>query len=193
MQVTILRSAIVYIQSLKQLISDCDANLLDQALYNTATSPAPSTGRSKGPGSKQSKVQTSSSSKVKTSKRVILESKWTNYSQQFLQDKFSARDGSPECHQLSEGAGTSRMDTEDVRLDPAELQQWPRCLQHLPHISELLGGGSHSEAGEAGGGNIQIHIQLIEDSKLMMVEPHTPALDMETYTDMAAYSQCLSL
>ena len=190
---TILRSAIVYIQSLKQLISDCDANLLDQALYNTATSPAPSTGRSKGPGSKQSKVQTSSSSsKVKTSKRVILESKWTNYSQQFLQDKFSARDGSPESHQLSEGAGTSRMDTEDVRLDPAELQQWPRCLQHLPHISELLGGGGHSEA-EAGGGNIQIHIQLIEDSKLMMVEPHTPALDMETYTDMAAYSQCLSL
>ena len=193
MQVTILRSAIVYIQSLKQLISDCDANLLDQALYNTATSPAPSTGRSKGPGSKQSKVQTSSSSKVKTSKRVILESKWTNYSQQFLQDKFSARDGSPESHQLSEGAGAgagARMDTEDVRLDPAELQQWPRCLQHLPHISELLGG--HPEP-EAGGGNIQIHIQLIEDSKLMMVEPHTPALDMETYTDMAAYSQCLSL
>ena len=186
---TILRSAIVYIQSLKQLISDCDANLLDQALYNTATSPAPSTGRSKGPGSKQSKVQTSSSSKVKTSKRVILESKWTNYSQQFLQDKFSARDGSPESHQLSEGAGPSRMDTEDVRLDPAELTL-PRCLQHLPHISELLGG--HPEP-EAGGGNIQIHIQLIEDSKLMMVEPHTPALDMETYTDMAAYSQCLSL
>ena len=187
---TILRSAIVYIQSLKQLISDCDANLLDQALYNTATSPAPSTGRSKGPGSKQSKVQTSSSSsKVKTSKRVILESKWTNYSQQFLQDKFSARDGSPESHQLSEGAGSSRMDTEDVRLDPAELTL-PRCLHHLPHISELLGG--HPEP-EAGGGNIQIHIQLIEDSKLMMVEPHTPALDMETYTDMAAYSQCLSL
>ena len=191
---TILRSAIVYIQSLKQLISDCDANLLDQALYNTASSPAPSTGRSKGPGSKQSKVQTSSSSKVKTSKRVILESKWTNYSQQFLQDKFSARDGSPESHQLGEGAGAgagARMDTEDVRLDPAELTL-PRCLQHLPHISELLGGGGHPEA-EAGGGNIQIHIQLIEDSKLMMVEPHTPALDMETYTDMAAYSQCLSL
>ena len=188
MQVTILRSAIVYIQSLKQLISDCDANLLDQALYNTTSSPAPSTGRSKGTGSKQSKVQTSSS-KVKTSKRVILESKWTNYSQQFLQDKFSARDGSPESHQLSEGAGPSRMDTEDVRLDPAELTL-PRCLQHLPHISELLGG--HPEP-EAGGGNIQIHIQLIEDSKLMMVEPHTPALDMETYTDMAAYSQCLSL
>ena len=192
MQVTILRSAIVYIQSLKQLISDCDANLLDQALYNTATSPIPSTGRSKGPGSKQSKVQTSSS-KVKTSKRVILESKWTNYSQQFLQDKFSARDGSPESHQLSEGAGSSRMDTEDVRLDslpsPAELAL-PRCLQHLPHISELLGG--HTEA-EGSGGNIQIHIQLIEDSKLMMLEPHTPALDMETYTDMAAYSQCLSL
>ena len=189
---TILRSAIVYIQSLKQLISDCDANLLDQALYNTTSSPAPSTGRSKGPGSKQSKVQTSSS-KVKTSKRVILESKWTNYSQQFLQDKFSARDGSPESHQLSEGAGPSRMDTEDVRLDPAELTL-PRCLRHLPHISELLGGGghSHSEA-EGSGGNIQIHIQLIEDSKLMMVEPHTPALDMETYTDMAAYSQCLSL
>ena len=185
---TILRSAIVYIQSLKQLISDCDANLLDQALYNTATSPAPSTGRSKGPGSKQSKVQTSSSSsKVKTSKRVILESKWTNYSQQFLQDKFSARDGSPESHQLSEGAGPSRMDTDtDTELT------LPRCLQHLPHISELLGGGGHPEA-EAGGGNIQIHIQLIEDSKLMMVEPHTPALDMETYTDMAAYSQCLSL
>ena len=37
LQVSILRSAIVYIQALKQLISDCDSGLVDSELYTTST------------------------------------------------------------------------------------------------------------------------------------------------------------
>ena len=191
-QVTILRSAIVYINSLKQLISDCDANLIDSELYSPASVPSPPSPPVQSPTSKSQKVQSSGGqNKVKNSKRVILESKWTNYSQQFLQDKFSKDipDKSDPCSPLppinAVQPSTDALLTQ-LALNPIQpgvhLKEHMPKVQNLPNIDELFG-GQMMDTGSAGT-NIQICIQLIEDpSKL-------DDIDMEQYTDIA---HCLSL
>ena len=188
---TILRSAIVYINSLKQLISDCDANLIDTDLYSPSSLPPPSP-PVQSPTSKSQKVQSSGGqNKVKNSKRVILESKWTNYSQQFLQDKFSKE--SPEksdpCSPLppinAVQPSTDALLTQ-LALNPIQpglpLKEHSPRIQNLPNIDELFG-GQMMETGGAGT-NIQICIQLIDGPDKL------DDIDMEQYTDIA---QCLSL
>jgi len=189
-KVTILRSAIVYINSLKQLISDCDANLIDSELYSPSSVASPPSPPVQSPTSKSQKVQSSGGqNKVKNSKRVILESKWTNYSQQFLQDKFSKDipDKSDPCSPLppinAVQPSTDALLTQ-LALNPIQpgIHLKEPKVQNLPNIDELFG-GQMMDTGSAGT-NIQICIQLIEDpSKL-------DDIDMEQYTDIA---HCLSL
>ena len=190
---TILRSAIVYINSLKQLISDCDANLIDTNLYSPSSLPPPSPPlQVQSPGIKPQKVQNSGGqNKVKNSKRVILESKWTNYSQQFLQDKFSK--DSPDksefsclppitAVQPSTDALLTQLASNPIRTG-LPLKEPQLKVQNLPNIDELFG-GQMMDTGSAGA-NIQICIQLIEDPSRQL------DMDIEEYTDIAA--QCLSL
>ena len=128
---------------------------------------------------------------MKNSKRVILESKWTNYSQQFLQDKFSKDSpdkSDPSCSPLppihAVQPSTDALLTQ-LALNPIQpghpLKEHPPKVQNLPNIDELFG-GQMMDTGSAGT-NIQICIQLIED-------PSKLDIDMEQYTDIA---QCLSL
>merc|ERR1712106_667094 len=93
---TTLRSAIAYINCLKQLIEDCDAGLVDQTEFAEEEDKISESNiiPVKTPGSKK-KVKTPKKSikpvkgKVKGSKPVILDAKWTNYSPQFLGHKFA--------------------------------------------------------------------------------------------------------
>merc|ERR1712128_390471 len=85
-KVTTLRSAIVYINSLKQLIEDCDAGLVDETVFgdkeDTISGCAKNT---KTPILKPKTVNR----KVKGSKPIILDAKWANYSPQFLGHKLA--------------------------------------------------------------------------------------------------------
>ena len=95
MQVSTLKSAIAYISCLQQLIEDCDAGLVDETLFSF---------KEKENREKENKVTNKKSSKtrrgkaektkhlankVKKSKPVFLDSKWKNYSEQFLGQRFS--------------------------------------------------------------------------------------------------------
>ena len=93
LQVSTLRSAISYINCLKKLIEDCDDGLVDKTMFSAKEKKANSKIKtSTCPAKKKKKAvkdQTHVESKVKTSKPVILDPKWTNYSEQFLGHKFS--------------------------------------------------------------------------------------------------------
>ena len=95
-KVTTLRSAIDYINCLKQLIDDCDAGLVDRAellgkhVKQTDVGLTPKQ-KSASPKIKKAgkKSPQTLKSVVKSSKPILLDSKWTNYSPQFLEHKFS--------------------------------------------------------------------------------------------------------
>ena len=88
-KVTTLRSAIAYINNLKQLIKECDAGLVDKTECNVKhdkeiinkTHEYPK--KMKTPKKKSKCVK----SVVKCSKPIILDANWTNYSPQSLQNK----------------------------------------------------------------------------------------------------------
>jgi len=90
-KVSTLRSAIAYINSLKQIIEECDAGLIDMTSFqNTVTNDRErkentDKNKVKQVGKKDPNIK----NKVKGSKPVILDPKWTNYSEQFLWQKFS--------------------------------------------------------------------------------------------------------
>ena len=89
-KVTTLRSAIAYINNLKQLIQDCDAGLVDKTECNVKpdneiilvnkTHEYPK--KMKTPKKKTKSVK----SVVKFSKPTILDANWTNYSPQSIQN-----------------------------------------------------------------------------------------------------------
>eukprot|EP00092_Neocalanus_flemingeri_P040965 GFUD01044604.1.p1 GENE.GFUD01044604.1~~GFUD01044604.1.p1 ORF type:complete len:319 (-),score=100.70 GFUD01044604.1:60-929(-) len=94
-KVTTLKSAIAYINCLKKLIEDCDAGLVDKKMFSSKEMKA-SKGKeniasdtsTKATKEKAEKDKTPKERRVKTSKPVILDPKWTNYSEQFLESKF---------------------------------------------------------------------------------------------------------
>ena len=92
-KVTTLRSAIDYINCLKQLIADCDAGLVDRAELMDKHVKQTETPKQKSASPKIKKAGKKSpqtlKSVVKSSKPILLDSKWTNYSPQFLEHKFS--------------------------------------------------------------------------------------------------------
>merc|ERR1711892_640118 len=91
---TTLRSAIAYINCLKQLIEDCDAGLVDQTEFaekddkisesNMIPVKTPESAKKVKPPKKGTRTVIG---KVKGSKPIILDTKWTNYSPQFLGHK----------------------------------------------------------------------------------------------------------
>ena len=177
MQVSILRSAIVYIQALKQLISDCDAGLVDSQLYTAST-------QTKNKLKIEKKHSESLTSKVKASKRVILDPKWTHYSQQFLQDKFS-RDS--EHHNLTE-TKTSKCDISLASSSTAAaVLSELSLMKTLPNIEDILG----SNLLETPENIVTVHYHLIEDSNRALDLENN--IDMEHFTNISEYSPCLSL
>ena len=180
LQVSILRSAIVYIQALKQLISDCDSGLVDSQLYTTSQQ----TNNKLRIEKKQSESLTS---KVKASKRVILDPKWTHYSQQFLQDKFSKDSEPSSC--LSETKSSKC----DISLAPSSTSTATAVLSELslmktlPNIEDILGSNLLDTADNI----VTVHYHLIEDSTRALELENN--IDMEHFTNISEYSPCLSL
>jgi len=106
-KVTTLRSAIHYINYLKQLIEDCDAGLVDKTEFTEKEEKVNFEDLDKNNSRGRKKkvtIQTNQKSQkpntqkktlkrakqlVKSTKPITLDTKWTNYSQQFLGYKFS--------------------------------------------------------------------------------------------------------
>ena len=185
MQVSILRSAIVYIQALKQLISDCDAGLVDSELYTTSQQTNQKLGNKLKIEKKPSQYSDSLTSKVKNSKRVILDPKWTHYSQQFLQDKFS-KDCQPSGG-VSEG-GSSKCDISLAQSSTAAaVLSELSLMKTLPNIEDILGGNLLDTPENI----VTVHYHLIEDSTRALELENN--IDMEHFTNISEYSPCLSL
>ena len=95
-KVTTLRSAIHYINYLKQLIDDCDNGLLDKndlnledakiSEHNDLVEPKLKSFKKKNV---KKKICKPLKSLEKCRRPIILDKKWTNYSSQFLEHKFS--------------------------------------------------------------------------------------------------------
>ena len=95
-KVTTLRSAIHYINYLKQLIDDCDNGLLDKndlnledakiSEHNNVVEPKLESSKTKNV---KKKICKPLKSLEKSRRPIILDNKWTNYSSQFLEHKFS--------------------------------------------------------------------------------------------------------
>jgi len=175
-KVSILRSAIVYIQALKQLISDCDSGLVDSELYTTST-------QTKNKLKIEKKHSDSLTSKVKASKRVILDPKWTHYSQQFLQDKFS-KDSEPE--NLTETKTRCDISLASSSTAAAVLSELS-LMKTLPNIEDILG----SNLLDTPENIVTVHYHLIEDSNRALDLENN--IDMEHFTNISEYSPCLSL
>merc|ERR1711892_269074 len=94
-KVTTLKSAIAYINSLKQLIEDCDAGLVDETVFGDKEDNYSEVKEAVGTVTQsRQKINNSKKSnkgvkyKVKRSQPIILDTKWTNYSSHFLKHKF---------------------------------------------------------------------------------------------------------
>ena len=184
LQVSILRSAIVYIQALKQLISDCDAGLVDSELYTTSQQTNHKLANKLKIEKKPSQYSDSLTSKVKNSKRVILDPKWTHYSQQFLQDKFS-KDSQPSG--LSEST-SSKCDISLAQSSTAAaVLSELSLMKTLPNIEDILGGNLLDTPENI----VTVHYHLIEDSSRALELENN--IDMEHFTNISEYSPCLSL
>jgi len=115
-KVSTLRSAIAYINSLKQIIEECDAGLIDMTSFqNTVTNDRErkentDKNKVKQVGKKDPNIK----NKVKGSKPVILDPKWTNYSEQFLGRKFSIPKDIVITH--SEHARDKHVDVDDRKI-----------------------------------------------------------------------------
>jgi len=175
-KVSILRSAIVYIQALKQLISDCDAGLVDSELYTTSPQTNQKLANKLKIEKKPNQYSDSLTSKVKNSKRVILDPKWTHYSQQFLQDKFS-KDSGPS------GLTESLAQSSTAAAVISELS----LMKTLPNIEDILGGNLLDTPENI----VTVHYHLIEDTSRALELEHN--IDMEHFTNISEYSPCLSL
>jgi len=88
-KVSTLRSAIAYINSLKQIIEECDAGLIDMNSFQDTFTDEGDQKENNNKNKQAQKKELSTKSRVKGSKPVILDPKWTNYSEQFLGRKFS--------------------------------------------------------------------------------------------------------
>merc|ERR1712083_402026 len=95
-KVTTLRSAISYINYLKQLVEDCDAGLVDKKEFDMKGDKTVSKDKANKEEVKiqkivktQKKISKPVKSEVKSSKPIILDTKWTNYSPKFLENKFA--------------------------------------------------------------------------------------------------------
>ena len=176
LQVSILRSAIVYIQALKQLISDCDAGLVDSQLYTAST-------QTKNKLKIEKKHSESLTSKVKASKRVILDPKWTHYSQQFLQDKFSKDPQPTLVESASSKCDISLAQSSTAAAVLSELS----LMKTLPNIEDILGGNLLDTPENI----VTVHYHLIEDSSRALELENN--IDMEHFTNISEYSPCLSL
>ena len=147
---------------------------MDQDLYSHKQSHISQSVLSKPP--KNSQSNGSASSKVKTSKRVILDPKWTNYSQQFLQNKWSSKDSSAidKSDTSSESSTTSSIGSSSDSL-LSELS-----LKSLPNIDELFG---CTNILENACNIVTIQYQLIEDSEF---NPSSVSdIEMENFTDIS--------
>jgi len=183
-KVSILRSAIVYIQALKQLISDCDAGLVDSELYTTSEQTNNKLANKLKIEKKPNQYSDSLTSKVKNSKRVILDPKWTHYSQQFLQDKFSK---DSQAGGVSE-SGTSKCDISLAQSSTAAaVLSELSLMKTLPNIEDILGGNLL----ETPENILTVHYHLIEDSSRALELENN--IDMEHFTNISEYSPCLSL
>ena len=184
LQVSILRSAIVYIQALKQLISDCDAGLVDSELYTTSEQTNNKLANKLRIEKKPNQYSDSLTSKVKNSKRVILDPKWTHYSQQFLQDKFS-KDPQPTLGE----SGSSHCDISLAAQSStaASVLSELSLMKTLPNIEDILGGNLLDTPENI----VTVHYHLIEDTgRALELENN---IDMEHFTNISEYSPCLSL
>ena len=108
-------------------------------------------------------------------KRVILDPKWTNYSQQFLQDKFSK-----DLHLDSAlGGGSPDSSSEDL----TDITMMPELsMVTLPNIEDLLS----TNIIESNNDNIlTLQFSLLKESKVLS------PVDLNM-TDVSEYFQCLS-
>ena len=158
----------MYIQSLQQLILDSDNGVVLDTLDSDQADDTILT-------QTDTNHQNNKNSKVKNIKRVILDPKWTNYSQQFLQDKFSK-----DLHSDSAGGGgspdSSSEDLTDINMMP-ELS-----MVTLPNIEDLLS----TNIIESNNDNIlTLQFSLLKESKVLS------PVDLNM-TDVSEYFQCLS-
>ena len=166
---SILRNAIVYIQSLQQLLVDCDSGLMEN-LQTIKHQPDKSE-------KKIINVQNNFPSKIKNIKKVILDPKWTHYSQQFLQNKFSKDDYLPtdNCDEKSESSSLNGS------LD-AELPELSSIS--LPNIEDLL---STNIIDSNSDNVVTLQFQLIKESKVL--GPPSPSINT---LDVTEYFQCIT-
>ena len=166
---SILRSAIVYIQSLQQLLIDCDSGLIENLQSFKHQSD-----RSE---KKIINVQNSSQSKIKNIKKVILDPKWTNYSQQFLQNKFSKDDNfsTDNCDESESSSLSGPLDAELPELSSISL----------PNIEDLL---STNIIDSNSDNVVTLQFQLIKESKAL--GPPSPGIN--TIADVTEYFQCFT-
>ena len=119
-----LRSAIQYIKSLQSLVADCDAGTLDQDVYqtsaamDTAARAAAAAANNKSDNSNKSNKNNKKNSKRKSGanarsrKSSSSSDRWTNYSQNYLKQKFSPSDSG-----VSAGPGpSSPRDVNEISL-----------------------------------------------------------------------------
>merc|ERR1712029_197979 len=99
MGVSALRSAIQYIKSLQSLVADCDAGTLDQDIYQTSAAldtAAAAAANNKSDTNSKSKMNKSNSKRKpgasRSRKASSSSDRWTNYSQNYLKQKFSPSD-----------------------------------------------------------------------------------------------------
>jgi len=99
-KVSALRSAIQYIKSLQSLVADCDAGTLDQDIYQTsaaldtaakaaAAKVANSRSDNNDRNNKKNKSKRKSGANVRSRKCSSLSDRLTNYSQNYLKQKFT--------------------------------------------------------------------------------------------------------
>ena len=162
-KVTTLRSAISYINYLKQLIEDCDAGLVDKKEFDMKGEKSFSIDKANKEEVKVQKIVKTPKkiskpvkSEVKSSKPIILDTKWTNYSPKFLENKFSI----PKDKALLESRDIYQLDTSCQNI----------LLQPLPDITTFYQTNQYTSSSCSSPrdvNEVSLHISLVESEDIM--------------------------
>ena len=150
LQVSALRSAIQYIKSLQSLVADCDAGTLDQDIYqtsaalDTAARAANNKSDNNNRNDKSNKKKNSkrkSSANNRSRKSSSSSDKWTNYSQNYLKQKFTSSSSDsvsvPGSSGLAAGGGG-----EHIPGSPRDVNEISLHISLLDNVSNMQHGNT---------------------------------------------------
>jgi len=157
-KVETLRSAISYINYLNQLIDDCDAGLVDEKVVegnyvkNYEANGKMDMNRKQLKKAKTLKKSSNPmKSEVKSCKPIILDTKWTNYSPQFLENKCSIS--------KSKDLLESR---DDYQMEASHQNTMHQTLPDITIFNQPYYHTSPSSSSPIDVNEISLHISLLE-------------------------------